>query len=54
MPSLASLVVAYLLVALLIALALFPNLEARLPEIMRSAGSLIGRIQRRLRGFSVR
>jgi len=54
MPSVATLTVSYVLVALIIALALFPNLETKLPESMRRMGALVGRVRRRWRGPAAR
>lgn len=54
MPSAATLTVAYVLVALIIALALFPNLETRLPALMHGMGAFVGRMQRRWRGSAAR
>jgi len=54
MPSLATLTVAYLLLAIIIALALFPNLETKLPQMMHGTGAFVGRMQRRWRRGSAR
>jgi hypothetical protein len=54
MPGVASLAVAYVLVALIIALALFPDLETKLPALMHRMGAFVGRAQRRWRGPATR
>ncbi len=54
MPGLVPLLVCYALLALLVALAIFPNLETKLPSVMRWLGNAFGRLRRRMRAFAMR